>query len=152
ILIVERGTRRERINNDSEQDVTNALIKVTRDSKKTVCFAEGEGERDLDDSGERGYSSAKAALGKTQYETRKVVLLRDKKVADDCTLLVVNGPEKDLLVPAIDAIRAYVKAGGKAFVMVDPEFKDAYPNLSGLLKEWNVETKKDVVVDASGVG
>ena len=53
ILVVERGTAREKLTNDSEQDITNALIKVTRDSKKTVCFQEGEGERDLDATGER---------------------------------------------------------------------------------------------------
>ena len=56
ILVVERGGQKERVSNDSEQDITNALIKVTRDLKHTVCFAQGEGERDLDDSGERGYS------------------------------------------------------------------------------------------------
>jgi hypothetical protein len=112
ILVVERGTNRERINSDSEQDVTNALIKLTRESKKTVCFAEGEGERDIDDSGDRGFSSVKASLGKSQYETQKVILLREKSVPAACTVFVVAGPEKDLLPPAIDAIRAFVKKGG----------------------------------------
>jgi ABC-type uncharacterized transport system involved in gliding motility auxiliary subunit len=152
ILIVERGTNRERVTNDSEQDVTNALIKITRDKKKTVCFVEGEGERDPDQSGDRGLSGAKSALGKNQYETKKVLLLREKTVPSDCTVLVVSGPEKDLLPPVIDAIRDYVKGGGKALLMVEPELKEAYPNLTGLLKEWNVETAKDVVVDVSGIG
>jgi ABC-type uncharacterized transport system involved in gliding motility auxiliary subunit len=151
-IVVERGSKREKIANDSEQDVTNALIKVTRDTKKTVCFAEGEGERDPDDSSDRGYSAAKSALGKSQYEIQKVLLLREKKVPEACTVFVVGGPEKDLLPAEIDAVRAFVKGGGKALLMVEPEFKDAYPNLTGLLKEWNIETAKDVVVDASGVG
>ena len=90
------GHARERITNDSEQDITNALIKVTRDGKKTVCFVEGEGERDIDDRGERGYSGAKAALAKSQYETKKVLLLREGTVPADCTVVVVAGPEKDL--------------------------------------------------------
>ncbi len=115
ILIVEKGTNKEKITNDSEQDITNALIKVTRDRKKTVCFAEGEGERDIEDSGERGCSGAKGALTKSQYETKKVVLLREKKVPADCTVFVVAGPGNDLLPAAIDAIRSYVKAGGKAW-------------------------------------
>jgi len=149
---VERAAQKERVNNDSEQDVTNAIIKVTRDRKRTVCFAQGEGERDIDDSGERGFSSAKAALGKNQYETKKVLLLRERKVPEDCSLLVVAGPEKDLLPEAIDAIRRHVKGGGKALVMLDPELKEATPNLDALLKEWNVEAGKDVVVDVSGVG
>jgi len=152
ILIVERAANRERISNDGEQDITNAVIKVTRDKKKTVCFAEGEGERDIEDSGDRGYSGAKAALGRSQYEAQKVALLREKTVPATCTVLVVSGPEKDLLPPAIDAIRAFVKGGGKLMLMVEPEMKDSYPNLTALLKEWNLETTKDIVVDVSGMG
>jgi ABC-type uncharacterized transport system involved in gliding motility auxiliary subunit len=131
--------------------VTNALIKVTREGKKTVCFAEGEGERDPEDSGDRGYSAAKGALTRGQYEVKKVLLLRETKVPEDCTVLVVPGPEKDLLPPAVDAIRSHVAAGGKALVMVEPETKGAgpYANLAALLKEWNVELKKDVVIDVS---
>jgi ABC-type uncharacterized transport system involved in gliding motility auxiliary subunit len=152
ILIVERGTKRERITTDGEQDLTNALIKITRDSKKTVCFAEGEGERDIDDSSDRGFSAFKGALGKSQYETRKVLLLREKNVPDGCTVFVVAGPEKDLLPTAIDAIRDFVKKGGKAAILVEPERKESYPNLTGLLKEWNIQTAKDIVVDDSGMG
>jgi ABC-type uncharacterized transport system involved in gliding motility auxiliary subunit len=152
ILVLEKGANRERISNDSEQDLTNALIKVTREKKKTVCFADGEGERDTDDSGDRGFSGAKAALARSQYETKKVLLLREKAVPSECSVLVVGGPEKDLLPPAIDAVRAYVKGGGKALMLVEPELKEAYPNITALLKEWNLELEKDVVVDVSGIG
>ena len=55
---------------------------------------------------QRGYSGAKAALAKSQYETRKVFLPREGAVPADCTVLVVAGPEKDLLPPAVEAIRA----------------------------------------------
>ncbi len=152
ILIVEKGTNKEKITNDSEQDITNALIKVTRDRKRTVCFAEGEGERDLEDSGDRGWSGAKGALTKNQYETKKVALLREKTVPADCTVFVVAGPDNDFLPEEIDALRSYVKGGGRLLAGVDPETKAAYPNLTALLKEWNVEAGKDLVVDASGMG
>jgi ABC-type uncharacterized transport system involved in gliding motility auxiliary subunit len=151
-VIVEKGSAREKITNDSEQDLTNAIIKVTRDKKKTVCFVEGEGERDIDQSGDQGFSAAKAALGRSQYDTKKVLLLREKAVPSECTVLVVSGPEKDLLPPVIDAIRDFVKGGGKALLLVEPELKESYPNLTGLLQEWNVIAGKDVVVDVSGMG
>jgi ABC-type uncharacterized transport system involved in gliding motility auxiliary subunit len=152
VLVVEKGDKRERISNDSEQDVTNALIKVTRDSKKTVCMLEGEGERSTEDTGERGYSGAKTALGKSLYEVKNVFLLREKTVPAYCSVLVVAGPQKDPLPETTGAIRDYVKAGGKALVLVGPELKESTPNLLALLKEWNIEAGKDLVVDASGVG
>ena len=152
IVVVEKGAAREKITNDTEQDIVNAIIKVTRDKKKTVCFVEGEGERDIDQSGDQGYSSARAALGRSQYETKKVLLLRERNVPPECTVLAVSGPEKDLLPPVIDAIRAFVQGGGKALLLVEPELKDGYPNLAGLLREWNVVAGQDVVVDVSGIG
>jgi ABC-type uncharacterized transport system involved in gliding motility auxiliary subunit len=152
ILVVERAGKRERISNDGEQDVTNALIKITREGKKTVCLLEGEGERSGEETGDRGLSGAKSALTKSLYEVKNVFLMREKKVPTDCTVLVVAGPQKDLLPETTAAIRDYVKGGGKAFVMVEPELKEPFPNLVALLKEWNVEAGKDVVVDVSGMG
>ncbi len=68
ILVVEKGDKRERVSNDGEQDITNALIKVTREGKKTVCLLEGEGERSGEDTGDRGFSGAKSSLTKSLYE------------------------------------------------------------------------------------
>jgi gliding motility-associatede transport system auxiliary component len=152
VVVVERGSKREKISNDSEQDLTNALIKVTRDIRKTVCFVEGEGERDVDDTGDRGLSGWKAALARSQYETQKVLLVREGRVPAACTVLVVAGPERDLLPQVAEAVRAYVRQGGKALLMVEPEMKVATPNLVALLKEWNLEAGRDVVVDVSGMG
>ena len=152
ILVVELGDKRERISNDNEQDITNALIKITRDSKKTVCLLEGEGERSGEDSGERGMTGAKTSLTKALYEVKNVFLMREKTVPKDCTVLIVAGPEKDLLPETTAAIKDYVKHGGKALLLVEAELKESYPNLVALLKDWNIEAGKDVVVDVSGMG
>ena len=149
IVVIERGGKREKVSNDSEQDITNALIKVTRDAKKTVCFVEGEGERDIDDSADAGFSAVKSALGKSQYETRKVLLARESSVPADCTVMVVAGPQHDLLPGETDALRRFAKGGGKLLIMAEPELKNATPNLDALAKEWNVELGKDIVVDVS---
>ena len=152
ILVVEKGDKRERISNDGEQDITNALIKITRESQKTVCLLEGEGERSGEESGERGFSGAKSSLTKALYEVKNVFLMREKTVPANCTVLVVGGPEKDLLPDTTAAIRDFVKQGGKALVLVEPELKESYPNVVALLKAWNIEAGQDVVVDVSGMG
>ena len=152
MLVVERGARRERVASDSEQDLTNAIIKVTRDGQKTVCFAEGEGERDVDDGADLGYTGAKEALTKSQYLVKKVALARERAVPADCAVFVVAGPQTDLLPPVADALRTFVAGGGKALVMAEPLLKAQRPALDGLLASWNLEAGKDVVVDVSGVG
>jgi len=152
ILVVERSDKREKVSSDGEQELTNALIKITREGKKTVCLVEGEGERSSEDTGDRGFSGAKASLTKSLYDVKNVFLMREKKVPADCKVLLLGGPEKDLLPDTTAAIRDYVKAGGKALVLIEPELKESYPNVVALLKEWNLEAGKDVVVDVSGMG
>ena len=151
-LVVALGDRREKITFDSEEDITNAILKVTREVKKTVCFASGEGERDIDDPSEHGYTQAKTAVTKSQYEIKKVVLLQEQKVPEDCTVLVVSGPAKDLLPEAAGYIKTWVKAGGKAMLMADPVEKAPSPNYESVFTEFGVKPGVDVVVDASGVG
>ncbi len=152
ILVIEKGDKRERVSNDGEQDITNALIKITREGKKTVCLVEGQGERSGEDSGERGFSGAKSSLTKAFYEVKSVFLLREKAVPADCTVLVVGGPEKDLLEETTAAIFDFVKRGGKALLMIEPELKASFPNLVALAKGWNIVAGRDVVVDVSGMG
>jgi ABC-type uncharacterized transport system involved in gliding motility auxiliary subunit len=152
ILVVEKGDKRERVSNDGEQDITNALIKIGREGKKTVCLLEGEGERSGEESGDRGFSGVKSSLTKSLYDVKNVFLMREKTVPSDCTVIVVGGPEKDLLPETTAAIRDFVKKGGKALVMVEAELKEHYPNLVALLKDWNIEAGQDVVVDVSGMG
>jgi ABC-type uncharacterized transport system involved in gliding motility auxiliary subunit len=152
IVVVERGDRRERAASDSEQDLTNAIVKVTHEGQKTVCFVEGEGERDLDDGTDLGLTGAREALTKSQYVTKKVVLAREKTVPADCAVVVVAGPSADLLPPVVDALRTHVAGGGKVMVLSEAPLKKATPNLDGLLRGWNLEPGNDVVVDVSGVG
>lgn len=150
-LVVLRGQRREKVAGDGEQELTNALVKITREGSKTVCFLDGHAERGLDDSGEAGLSAAKAAIEASQYKTRSVLLLREGRIPDVCSLLVVAGPQKDLRSEELEPLRAYVKAGGKALVMFDAELKaeSSFPNLSALLREWNIEPGHDLVLDVS---
>ena len=47
-----------------KQDLTGAILKITTDKVKTVCFVTGHGEKSLTDSSQQGYSNADAGLKK----------------------------------------------------------------------------------------
>ncbi|MBP9947217.1 MAG: GldG family protein [Vicinamibacteria bacterium] len=151
-IVVALGERREKVLTDSEEDITNAILKLTRDVKKTVCFATGEGQRDIEDPSEHGYSGVRNAITKSQYNIKTVVLLQEQKVPEDCTVLVVAGPARDLVPEAAGYIKTFVRAGGKAMLMVDPIEKAPSPNYESVFTEFGVTPGADVVVDASGVG
>ncbi|RLE05194.1 MAG: hypothetical protein DRI99_02575, partial [Candidatus Aminicenantes bacterium] len=47
--IFECGDKESRITTTSEEDITNAIIKVTRERKKVIYFLEGHGEASIED-------------------------------------------------------------------------------------------------------
>lgn len=141
--------REEKVQDADEETLTNALIRVTREGKRIVYFLKGHGEKDLASSERAGLSQLKTALEKVNYEPKDLLLAREAKVPEDAAIVVVAGPEKDLLPNEADALSAYVGRGGKVFFMVDP-FKA--PGLGALLERYGLGLGNDVIIDVSGLG
>jgi hypothetical protein len=53
-IVLEAAKKQEKILEPSEEALTNALIKVTREGKKVVYFLKGHGEHDLGDMQKNG--------------------------------------------------------------------------------------------------
>lgn len=148
-VVVASGSRIERPQGTSEQELTNAILKVTRDSLKAVCFIEGHGEKGIADSEGEGYSSVDASLKKENYETKTISLVTQNEVPSDCAVLVLAGPKRPLLQPEVAMIGKYLEGGGKAMLLLDP---DTDPQLTEVLKAWNVDLGNNTVIDVSAAG
>jgi ABC-type uncharacterized transport system involved in gliding motility auxiliary subunit len=147
--------RSERTTSNTEQDITNTIIKVVSGQVRKVYFTQGHGERDPS-SGERdGYQAINTSLTSENYGVEKLVLAQTSKVPDDASALIIAGPKTDFFGPEIDAIKAYLEKNGKLLLMLDPPAKSDSPaltNLIALAHEWGVDATNTVVVDASGMG
>lgn len=142
--ILESGDKEGRVTTSTEEDITNAVIKITREKKKVIYFLEGHGEESSEESGDKGYSQAKDELGKLGYEVKKQTLALSDRFPDDCALLVIPGPEKDLLPNELETIKIYLGEGGRAFFMVNPE---TAPGLIPYLQEFGIKLENDLIVD-----
>ena len=142
--IIEAGDKESRVTSTTEEDVTNALIKVTREKKKVVYFLEGHGQDTFEDSGDNGYSTAKAELEKLGYEVKKQALALADGFPPDCALLVVPGPRKDLLPNEEETILGYLEEGGRVLFMLDPE---TAPGMTPFLAPLGFKLEDDIVVD-----
>jgi ABC-type uncharacterized transport system involved in gliding motility auxiliary subunit len=154
ILFKYKG-RSERITNDSEQDITNGIIKVVTGEQKKVYFTQGHGEKDTNSSENSGYSTIAAALKAENYTVDKLVLAQQGSVPDDGSVVVIAGPRTDFYPAEIDALKKYLDKGGKLLVELDPPLKAEGPpfgNLVALVHDWGIDLGNDVVVDASGMG
>lgn len=148
-LVVAAGSRVERPPGASEQELTNAILKVTRESLKAVCFLDGHGEKATSGSEGEGYSSIEASLKNENYETKTVSLVTTDQVPPDCAVLVVAGPKNPLLQPEVASIGKYLDGGGKALLLIDP---DTDSQLNEVLKTWNVDVGNNTVIDVSAAG
>jgi ABC-type uncharacterized transport system involved in gliding motility auxiliary subunit len=154
ILLDYKG-RTERVTMNTEQDITNAIIKAVSGTQRKVYFTQGHGERSIDDSERLGFSAVTNALKGENYLVDKLAIVQQGKVPDDAAVVVVGGPKSDFLAPEIDALKAYLDKGGKLFLALDPPEKADSPpltNLVGLAKDWSIEVGNNVVVDVSGMG
>lgn len=149
-VVVVCGDRNERPKDTTESSIINAIIKVTRDSLKKVCFMEGHGERRLSSTNEGdGYGVVDKMLKDENYETKTINVVSTTDVPADCDVLVLAGPKQSLFPQEASAIGKFLEKGGKVMALIDP---DTDPKIDDVLRAWGIELGNNVVVDASGVG
>lgn len=142
---VSHGEQAANVLEPSEETLTNAIIRVTRAGQPQACFVTGDGEPSIDDSTTaQGYAEAAAALRNENFEVTSVALLQSGEVPEECTVLVVAGPQRPLSPASIAAISAWLDAGGSSLFLLPPRSGD---ELSPLLADWGVRAGDDIVVD-----
>jgi len=155
-VVMEYAGRREKVMSDREQELTNNLIKVTTGRKTKAYFVQGHGERDTLGNDRAGYTSVVDVLKRDNYTVEKIALAQmPEGVPADASVLIIAGPTTDYFKPEVDAIRTYLRKGGKALFMLDPvigEGAHPTPQIEALLKEWGISLGHDIVIDASGMG
>jgi ABC-type uncharacterized transport system involved in gliding motility auxiliary subunit len=157
-IFVKVGNKTEAAKSLTEEEVTGAMVRALKGGDRTVCFTSGYGEGSTTDTtGGEGFANVKDLTEKNNYKTKVVPLIPKAEIPTDCTILVVAGPKRNYLQPAVDAVKAYVENGGRVLFMLDPPLKfraeiDDNPELVSVLDSWGVKLHKDLVLDLSGVG
>lgn len=153
ILVFESGSRRKDITTWGEQEITFAILQIMKEAEKKykIYFLTGHGEYDYDTNDMTiGASNIKEPLIREGYELEKLNLLENKEpkkeIPEDCSILVIFGPKKDLLKEEKEIIAKYVENKGKLFLLLDPK---PSPGLNDLAKNWGVDIKNDLVIDKS---
>jgi len=91
-VVMEYMGRVERVTSDSEQDLTNALIKLLNPQQRKAYFLSGHGEKDPANSDRSGFSGIGDALKRDNYQFDKLVLAQTNEIPADATMIVLAGP------------------------------------------------------------
>jgi ABC-type uncharacterized transport system involved in gliding motility auxiliary subunit len=144
-LVVGYRGRSEHVQERSEQKLTNALLRVSRQDERWIVFLTGHGERDP-------HGEANADLGAFGKELERnglkvqSVNLAENPIPDNTSLLVIAGPRVKLLPGEVTLLSDYLTRGGNLLWLAEPG-KPA--GLETLAEQLGIAFLPGVVVDAS---
>jgi len=146
-IVFEYDKKDTRIEETSEEAITNAMIKVSRVEEKTIYFTQGHGEPDIDKTEKTGFSDVKNNLEKLSYKVKKIYLFQEADIPENAAALVVAGPQKPLFEKESYLIDNFIfKRQGRVLLMINPfEGNELRPLLGkvGLSLEDNVVVEVD---------
>lgn len=143
-IVLESGDTHENITESTEEALTNALVKVIRDEQKVVYFLQGHGERSLDDMGEFGYNQVKQAIEQENYVVKDLLLMQQQAVPEDATVLIIAGPQKDLLPAEKESLSNYINSGGNVLFLLEP---DQASGMTAFLQEYGIIVGDNMILD-----
>ncbi len=143
------GAKDSKVEDPTEEKITNALIKLLKDRSPTLCAVTGHNEKSFSSSEADGYDSAKKALNDQSYELKDVNLSQEGKLPEFCDALVVLGPNRGFLAPEVQLIQKYLEEGGRALFALDQNLKGEEPvrELLSILEGWHVRALPGLIID-----
>jgi len=146
----------------TESKLTNAIVEVVRPERITVYFLKGHGEVGFEPAGgmfgtaqnRASYSGVRDLLeNEMSFKVETLELARTGFVPDDCSLLVCAGPKTDLLPLEAEAIAKYLRSGGRALFLLDPNERARirFRQWRSLLAGFGVQIKHDMVLERNPV-
>ncbi|MDR3607956.1 MAG: Gldg family protein [Oligoflexia bacterium] len=149
------GTKENKIDDVTEEKVTNALIKMLKTHSERLCAITGHGERGFAGTDQEGYGATKKALEDQSFEVKDLNLLQDTEMKDGkipatCDAIAVIGPKTAFLGAEAKMIRDYMNNGGRGVFALDVNLKggtELAPEMVSLLEGWNIHFENGLIVD-----
>ncbi len=119
-MVVEYGGRSEHLTVLNEESVSNLLMRLARAGERQVLYLDGHGERRLDGQANHDLGDFGRQLAAKGIRTAPLNLAAVQDVPRNAALLVIAGPQVDLLPGETDKILAYLERGGSLLWLADP--------------------------------
>ncbi len=130
----------------AEEAIAQAILAVTRGEKLSVYFSIGHGELQIFEEDEYGMGELQSLLADEGLVVNRWSPVEDGEVPEDCACLSILRPTDPLDDGAIDAIEAYVRAGGRLVVAPSSDDRELVRSrLNELLARFELEVEAGLV-------
>ncbi len=146
-LVVSYQGRKENLKSIGEQALSNALQRLMRSGERRVVFLGGHGERRIDGQANFDFGQWGKQLREKGFSFSTLNLGTEATIPEDTTVLVIAGPQVDLLPGEVALIQAYVARGGNLLWFSDPGDKKG---LGPLAEQLGLEFLPGTLVDPTG--
>lgn len=146
---IQRGEDRRFGCSDSpnEERLVNALIILSREKDKTICYLQGHGEKDTEDfANPYGFGQARTVTEQISFFVEEVNLLTVADIPGHCSAVVLAGPTQPFEAQSVDTLTRYLDRGGRAIFLLDPDPRDEL-GLDGFALRFNLALGRDIVID-----
>lgn len=125
-----------------ENYITTAIKRVSNEKSPTVYYTTGHNEGELANE----FNQIRVAVESGGYYTKPLNLQSEPKVPEDCELIFVMAPKRDLATDEAKKIQDYLDRGGKIFFAFDPVIPNQnMPIFDKVLGEYNLSLNYDKV-------
>lgn len=119
-LLIKYQGRQEKLQNISEQGITNALQRLARSGERWLVFLDGHGERKAHGAANHDLGNWVQQLEAKGFKAQPHTLAKMPQLPDNTRVLIIAGPQVNLLPGEIKIIRQYVDDGGNLLWLTDP--------------------------------
>jgi ABC-type uncharacterized transport system involved in gliding motility auxiliary subunit len=122
-MVIEHKGRTEHLPLEqlNEQNLLNALIRLSRTSVSVIYWLDGHGERKLDGIGNHDLGEFGRQLQTKGYKLSGLNLSIAQAVPRNAAALIIASPQVDLQDSEVARLKAFVEGGGNLLWLIDPE-------------------------------
>lgn len=147
-LVIEYNGKRQKVTERDELNITNGLIKISRNQDPVVYITQGHGEGDINSQDNEGLKFIFEAARNSALDIRPINLLSTQEIPFDAKTLILWGPKTTLQPSEIDVIKRFLARKGNLMVAIDPDLNgDKHENLRSLLRQYKMIIRNDMVMD-----
>jgi len=146
-LHVEYQARTENLQSLSEQGLTNMLQRLARSGERWLVFIEGHGERKPQGVANHDLGQWSQQLTAKGFNVQTHNLVQNPQLPENTQVLILAGPQMNLLPGEVAMINQYVASGGNLLWLTDPsENKNQY-GLMPLATQLGIDFEPGMIVD-----
>lgn len=146
-LLLRYSGRIEHVRSDSEQEFSNALQRLLRESDHWLAFVEGHGERSPLETGNHDLSRFGRRLQDRGLNLQPFNLARFNTIPDNTTLLVIASPRSAYLPGEVRTIIDYLESGGNLLWLIEPGENNGLQDLAAYL---DLKIPAGTIIDIAG--